>query len=196
MGVYHADGFAQVMPEDKYYIVEKLQTEGHITGMTGDGVNDAPALKLADCGIAVAGATDAARAAADIVLLSPGLSTITEAVMRARKIFQRLKNYVIYRINATIQILFFMSISVLALDEYQCAGAECSTKPFRLPAIVLVVIAIVNDFTIMSIAYDNVFPSPAPEQWQLKKICTVACSLGMLVCLSVPRLPQLQAFWH
>merc|ERR1711871_219963 len=145
--VYGADGFAQVMHEDKYYIVEKLQTKGHITGMTGDGVNDAPALKLADCGIAVAGATDAARAAADIVLLSPCLSTITEAIMRARKIFQRLKNYVIYRINATVQILIFMFISVMFLDEYYYENNverelhHLDSRAFRLPAIVLVLIA-------------------------------------------------------
>jgi len=189
--VFNADGFAQVMPEDKYYIVEKLQQRGHITGMTGDGVNDAPALKLADCGIAVAGATDAARAAADIVLLSPGLSTITEAIMRARKIFQRLKNYVIYRINATVQILIFMSLSVLFLNEYYYENdAErelhhLDTRAFRLPAIVLVLIAIVNDFTIMSIAYDNVFPSPEPEKWHLKQTCAVACTLGLYGVLEV-----------
>lgn len=184
--VYNADGFAQVMPEDKYYIVEKLQTKGHITGMTGDGVNDAPALKLADCGIAVHGATDAARAAADIVLLSPGLSTITEAIMRARKIFQRLKNYVIYRINATVEILVFMSISVLFLDEYSCDElGGCTSKAFRLPAIVLVLIAIINDFTIMSIAYDNVYPSPEPEKWHLRQTCSVACTLGLYGVLEV-----------
>ena len=101
-----ADGFAQVFPEQKFHIVKVLQ-EKHIVGMTGDGVNDAPALKLADAGIAVSGATDAARAAADIVLLNPGLSVIIDAVKESRKMFQRMKSYAIYRIAETIRVLLF-----------------------------------------------------------------------------------------
>jgi len=94
-----ADGFAQVFPEHKFHIIDVLQKSGHIVGMTGDGVNDAPALKRADCGIAVSGATDAARTAASIVLLSPGLNVIIDAIKESRRIFQRMNSYAIYRIS-------------------------------------------------------------------------------------------------
>ena len=97
-----ADGFAQVFPEHKFHIVADLQKRGHIVGMTGDGVNDAPALKKADCGIAVSGATDAARAAAAIVLTTPGLSVIIDAIKESRKIFQRMNSYAMYRIAETL----------------------------------------------------------------------------------------------
>ena len=109
----NADGFAQVFPEHKFHIVDVLQQRGHIVGMTGDGVNDAPALKKADCGIAVSGATDAARAAASIVLLAPGLSVIIDAIKESRKIFQRMNSYAIYRITETLRVLFFMTLSIL-----------------------------------------------------------------------------------
>ena len=106
-----ADGFAQVFPEHKYLIVEALRQQGMLVGMTGDGVNDAPALKRADVGIAVQGATSAAQAAADIVLTESGLSTIVTAIVTSRKIFQRMKNFVIYRVACTEQLLFFFFIS-------------------------------------------------------------------------------------
>ncbi len=113
-----ADGFAQVFPEHKYHIVDVLQRRGHIVGMTGDGVNDAPALKKADCGIAVSGATDAARAAASIVLLASGLSVIIDAIKESRKIFQRMNSYAIYRIAETLRVLFFMTLSILIFKFY------------------------------------------------------------------------------
>ena len=116
--VEQADGFAQVFPEHKYKIVEMLQAKGHIVGMTGDGVNDAPALKKADVGIAVFGATDVAKSAAHIVLTQPGLSVIIDAIKESRKIFQRMKNYAIYRISETIRILFFLVSSILILNFY------------------------------------------------------------------------------
>ncbi len=116
--IEQADGFAQVFPEHKYHIVDVLQRRGHIVGMTGDGVNDAPALKKADVGIAVSGATDAARAAADMVLLSPGLSVIIDAVKESRKIFQRMNSYAIYRIAETIRVLLFMTLSILVFNFY------------------------------------------------------------------------------
>merc|ERR1711871_651103 len=123
------DGFAQVFPEHKYLIVECLRELGYKTGMTGDGVNDAPALKRADVGIAVAGATDAARAAADIILTEEGLSTIISGIVIARKIFVRIRNFIIYRVAATLQLLFFFFISVFAFQPDQFMPEDYETNP-------------------------------------------------------------------
>ncbi len=139
-----ADGFAQVFPEHKFHIVDVLQKRGHIVGMTGDGVNDAPALKKADCGIAVSGATDAARAAASIVLLTPGLSVIIDAIKESRRIFQRMNSYAIYRIAETLRVLFFMTLAILIFNFYP------------VTAVMIVMLALLNDGAILSIAYDNV----------------------------------------
>jgi H+-transporting ATPase len=165
--IEHADGFAQVFPEHKYHIVDVLQQRGHIVGMTGDGVNDAPALKKADAGIAVAGATDAARAAADIVLLLPGLSVIIDAIKESRKIFQRMTNYAIYRIAETIRILLFLTLSILVFNFYP------------VTAIMIVLLAILNDGAILSIAYDNVHHSEKPVIWNMRRVLGVATSLGV-----------------
>ena len=119
-----ADGFAQVFPEHKFHIVDVLQQRGHIVGMTGDGVNDAPALKKADCGIAVSSATDAARAAASIVLLTPGLSVIIDAIKESRKIFQRMNSYAIYRIAETLRVLLFMTLAILIFNFYPVDGGD------------------------------------------------------------------------
>ncbi len=139
-----ADGFAQVFPEHKFHIVDVLQKHGHIVGMTGDGVNDAPALKKADCGIAVSGATDAARAAASIVLMTPGLSVIIDAIKESRKIFQRMNSYAMYRIAETLRVLLFMTLAILVFNFYP------------LTAVMIVMLALLNDGAILSIAYDNV----------------------------------------
>jgi H+-transporting ATPase len=165
--VESADGFAQVVPEDKYRIVKALQANGHIVGMTGDGVNDAPALKRADAGIAVSGATDAARAAADIVLLSPGLSVIVEAIYRAREVFRRMANYAIYRITETIRVVLFVTLSIVAFNF------------FPVTPIQIVLLAILNDAAILTIAYDRVQPSPRPERWDLHEILAIATVLGL-----------------
>ncbi|KAK8946341.1 Plasma membrane ATPase 4 [Platanthera zijinensis] len=144
-----ADGFAGVFPEHKYEIVKRLQDRKHICGMTGDGVNDAPALKKADIGIAVAGATDAARGAADIVLTEPGLSVIISAVLTSRAIFQRMKNYTIYAVSITIRIVLgFMLLALIWKFDF---------SPFMV-----LVIAFLNDGTIMTISKDRVKPSPFP----------------------------------
>jgi H+-transporting ATPase len=122
-------GFAEVMPEHKFLIVERLMKQGFMTGMTGDGVNDAPALKRADVGIAVEGATDAARAAADLVLTEPGLSVIIDAVFESRKIFQRMRNYIVYRIACTVQLLLFFFFAVMAVDpqtEYMYGSSSAT----------------------------------------------------------------------
>jgi H+-transporting ATPase len=167
-----ADGFAQVFPEHKFHIVEVLQQRQHIVGMTGDGVNDAPALKKADCGIAVSGATDAARAAADIVLLAPGLSVIIDALKQSRKIFQRMNSYAIYRIAETIRVLLFMTLSILVFNFYP------------VTAVMIVLLALLNDGAILSIAYDRVRYSDRPEAWKMPVVLGLATVLGIAGVLS------------
>ncbi len=162
-----ADGFAQVFPEHKYHIVDVLQKRGHIVGMTGDGVNDAPALKKADAGIAVSGATDAARAASDIVLLTPGLSIIIDAIKESRKIFQRMNSYATYRIAETIRVLLFMTLSILIFKFYP------------VTAVMIVLLALLNDGAILSIAYDRAHISNVPEAWNMHRVLGVATTLGI-----------------
>jgi H+-transporting ATPase len=163
-----ADGFAQVFPEHKYHIIDVLQKRNHIVGMTGDGVNDAPALKKADCGIAVSGATDAARAAAAIVLMTPGLSVIIDAIKESRKIFQRMNSYAIYRIAETLRVLLFMTLAILAFNFYP------------LTAVMIVMIALLNDGAILSIAYDNVRYRNQPEAWNMRVVLGVSTVLGII----------------
>jgi H+-transporting ATPase len=249
------NGFAEVFPEHKYKIVQTFRKIGYRCGMTGDGVNDAPALKRADIGIAVEGATDAARAAADIVLTEPGLGVIIDAIYISRKIFKRMKNYVTYRIACTIQLLLFFFVAVLAIQPdasficlsskvsltagqpavhynssicrpdtakwafnlpdvnalHDCVrskedylqfckcpiknsnppafniglpGDDCNPTYFKIPVIALVLITILNDGTIISIAYDNVKPSALPEQWNLIRVCITSLILGVIACAS------------
>ncbi len=163
-----ADGFAQVFPEHKFHIIDVLQKQGHIVGMTGDGVNDAPALKKADCGIAVSGATDAARAAASIVLMSPGLSVIIEAIKESRKIVQRMNSYAIYRISETLRVLVFVTAAILIFNF------------FPVTAIMIVVLALLNDGSILSIAYDNVHYKDQPEAWNMRLVIGMASVLGLI----------------
>jgi H+-transporting ATPase len=162
-----ADGFAQVFPEHKFHIVDVLQKHGHIVGMTGDGVNDAPALKKADCGIAVSGATDAARAAASMVLLARGLSVIIDAIKESRKIFQRMNSYAIYRIAETIRVLLFMTLSILVFNFYP------------VTAVMIVLLALLNDGAILSIAYDEVRYANKPESWNMHMVLGIATVLGI-----------------
>ena len=166
--VEQADGFAQVWPEHKYRIVRALQARGHIVGMTGDGVNDAPALKQADAGIAVAGATDAARAAADVVLLSPGLSVIVEAIREAREIFARMTSYATYRIAETIRVLLVITLAILVLGV------------FPVTAAMIVLLAVLNDGAILAIAYDRIRGSSVPASWDMRRVLTVAASIGLM----------------
>ncbi len=163
-----ADGFAQVFPEHKFHIVDVLQQHGHIVGMTGDGVNDAPALNKADCGIAVSGATDAARTAASIVLMSPGLSVIIDAIKESREIFQRMNSYAIYRIAETLRVLLFMTLAILIFNFYP------------LTAVMIVMLALLNDGAILSIAYDNVICRDQPEAWNMRMVLGIATVLGVL----------------
>jgi H+-transporting ATPase len=169
--IEQADGFAQVFPEHKYHIVDVLQEKGHIVGMTGDGVNDAPALKKADAGIAVAGALDAARAAADLVLTTPGLSVIIDAIKEARKTFQRMTSYAIYRIAETVALLGFITLAILIF------------KIYPVTAIMIVLIAMINDFSILTIAYDNVRYSNKPESWDMRFVMGLAGALGVFAVI-------------
>ncbi|GBG79770.1 P-type H[+]-ATPase [Chara braunii] len=212
--ILSCDGFAQVFPEHKYLIVETLRQAGCSVGMTGDGVNDAPALKRADVGIAVQGATDAARAAADIVLTSPGLSVVVEAIIVARQIFQRVKSFINYRIAATLQLLCFFFIAVIAFDPHEdfeppfchvrfdpTEWRSCIDVPshrqehpdsvidgwpsfFQLPVLMLMLITLLNDGTLITIGYDFVIPSQHPERWNLLVLALLSCILAFVACFS------------
>ena len=157
-----------VFPEHKFEIVKALQGGGHIVGMTGDGVNDAPALKQADVGIAVSGATDAARAAADLVLTGArGSRSSPRAIEEARRIFERMTSYAIYRIAETMRLLLFMTASILVFNFYP------------VTAIMVVLLALLNDIPIMMIAYDNAPVAPRPVRWDMTRVLTIATVLGV-----------------
>ncbi|MCF6355358.1 MAG: plasma-membrane proton-efflux P-type ATPase [Candidatus Polarisedimenticolaceae bacterium] len=166
------DIFAEVVPEDKYRIVDTLQKAGHIIGMTGDGVNDAPALKKADCGIAVSGATDAARAAADIILTAPGLGVINDAIKQARITFERMKSYATFRIAETIRIILFMTLSIVVFDFYP------------ITALMIILLALLNDIPILAIAYDNTQVDRKPVQWKMRELLTISSVLGIAGVIS------------
>ncbi|UZJ52540.1 hypothetical protein CBS101457_001860 [Exobasidium rhododendri] len=163
-----ADGFAEVFPEHKYQVVEMLQNRGHLTAMTGDGVNDAPSLKKADCGIAVEGASDAARSAADVVFLDEGLSTIITSIKVARQIFHRMKAYIQYRISLCIHLEVYLVLSIIILDEV-------------IRAELIVFIALFADVATIAIAYDNAPHARQPVEWQLPKIWVISTVLGLLL---------------
>ncbi len=165
--IMSADGFARVFPEHKFEIVKALQGAGRIVGMTGDGVNDAPALRQADVGIAVSGATDAARAAAALVLTAPGLSVITTAIEESRRIFERMTGYAIYRIAETMRLLLFMTAAILIFNFYP------------VTAIMVVLLALLNDIPIMMIAYDNAPFARTPVRWDMARVLTIASTLGV-----------------
>ncbi|KAH8426676.1 uncharacterized protein LDX57_004410 [Aspergillus melleus] len=166
--VEKADGFAEVFPEHKYQVVEMLQQRGHLTAMTGDGVNDAPSLKKADCGIAVEGSTEAAQAAADIVFLAPGLSTIVDAIKLARQIFQRMKAYIQYRIALCLHLEIYLVTSMIIINE-------------TMRADLIVFIALFADLATIAVAYDNAHFEARPVEWQLPKIWVISVVLGVLL---------------
>lgn len=165
--IERASGYARVFPEHKYGIVRALQSRSHLVGMTGDGVNDAPAIKQADVGIAVSGATDAARSAAALVLTSPGLSVIVSAVEEARKIFERMNSYAIYRIVETIRIMFFVVLAMIFFNFYP------------ITAIMIILLAFFNDVPIMTIAFDNTRVDPKPVRWDMRRVLTLSTALGL-----------------
>ena len=167
-----ASGFSEVYPQHKFDIVKSLQYKKHVTGMTGDGVNDAPALKQADIGIAVSGATDAAKAAADIVLTEPGLLVIAHAIEQSRKIFNRMKSYAMYRISETVRLLLFLFLSMLVFNDHP------------LTAIMIILIALLNDIPIMMIAYDHMPINKKPNSWDMREIITIAVGLAVVGVIS------------
>jgi H+-transporting ATPase len=166
------DAFAEVFPEHKFEIVRALQAHHHIVGMTGDGVNDAPALKQANSGIAVSGATDAARAAAALVLTAPGLSVIVHAIEEGRRIFERMNSYAIYRITETIRVMVFVVLAMIALNFYP------------ITPILIILLALFNDVPIMTIAVDNTWLDPKPVRWDMRRVLTVATVLGTVGVIS------------
>jgi len=165
--IEEVDIFAEVVPEDKYRIIDTLQKGDHIVAMTGDGVNDAPALKKADCGFAVSNATDAARAAADIILTAPGLSVINDALRQARITFARMKSYATFRIAETIRIILFMTLSIIVFEFYP------------ITALMIILLALLNDIPILAIAYDNTKVHEAPLRWNMRELLTVSSILGI-----------------
>ncbi len=169
--IERANGFAQVFPEHKYSIVKTLQDRGHLVAMTGDGVNDAPALKQAEVGIAVSGATNAAQSAAAVVLTEPGLKVIIQAVEESRRIFERMMTYTIYRIAMTISIMVFVVAAMLCYIV------------FPLTAMMIIILALLDDIPIMTIAYDKAFLSPVPVRWEMNRVLTVSTVLGFLATI-------------
>lgn len=168
-----ADGFAEVYPEHKYGILRALQELGHMVMMTGDGVNDAPALKQADTGIAVSGATDAARAAADLILTGSGLSVIIQAIKEARRIFERMVSYTIYRIAMTFDIMFFVVLTMLIFPTV-------NGKPYQpLTPIMIILLALLDDIPIMTIAYDNTHIPKEPIRWQMGRLLSISSIFGV-----------------
>ena len=169
--VERADGFAEVFPEHKYQVVEMIQQRGHLTAMTGDGVNDAPSLKKSDCGIAVEGASEAAQAAADIVFLAPGLSTIVSAIKIARQIFQRMKAYIQYRIALCFHLEIYLVTSMIIINE-------------TVTVDLIVFLALFADLATIAVAYDNAHFEARPVEWQLPKIWIISVTLGVLLTLA------------
>ncbi len=164
--------FAEVVPEDKFLIVKALQKADHIVAMTGDGVNDAPALKKADCGIAVSNATDAARSAADIILTTPGLGVINDAIKISRSIFERMKSYATFRVAETLRVIFFMTLSIVVFHFYP------------ITALMIIILALLNDIPIMTIAYDNTKVDKKPVRWDMREMLTISTMLGIAGVIS------------
>ncbi|KAI9836191.1 MAG: plasma membrane H+-ATPase [Sarea resinae] len=165
-----ADGFAEVFPQHKYNVVEILQQRGYLVAMTGDGVNDAPSLKKADTGIAVEGASDAARSAADIVFLAPGLSAIIDALKTSRQIFHRMYAYVVYRIALSLHLEIFLGLWIAILNT-------------SLNIELVVFIAIFADIATLAIAYDNAPFSKTPVKWNLPKLWGMSVLLGIVLAV-------------
>merc|ERR1712139_181525 len=190
-----ADGFAQTYPEHKYLIVEGLRELGYRVGMTGDSVNDSPALKRADVGIAVFGATDAAKAASDIVLTEPGLSTIVEGILISRRIWCRVRSFLTYRIAATLQLISFFFIAVFLYRPNEYMPKDWQSDPefpdthewppfFHMPVLMLMLITLLNDGTLIAIGYDLAIAPTTPPQWNLRFLFSMAFVQAFVAMIS------------
>jgi H+-transporting ATPase len=162
-----AHGFAEVFPEDKYIVVKNLQASGHVAGMTGDGVNDAPALRQAEVGIAVSSATDVAKGAASVVLTEPGLTNIVALVEQGRTIYQRILTWIINKISRTILKAAFVAVAFVV------------TGKFVVSAFAMLLLVFMTDFAKISLATDNVRPSKKPETWNIGGFIIVSVALGV-----------------
>jgi H+-transporting ATPase len=176
-----ADGFAEVYPEDKYIVVQRLQAAGHVTGMTGDGVNDAPALRQAEVGIAVSSATDVAKGAASVVLTEPGLTNIVTLVEQGRTIYQRILTWIVNKVSRTILKAAYVAIAFLA------------TGKFVVSAFAMLLLVFMTDFAKIALATDNVRPSRRPETWEIGGFVVVSVALG--VAMVAEALLLLLACW-
>merc|ERR1712164_122810 len=190
-----ADGFAQTYPEHKYLIVEGLRELGYRVGMTGDGVNDSPALKRADVGIAVFGATDAAKAAADIVLTEAGLSTIVEGILISRRIWCRVRSFLTYRIAATLQLLCFFFLAVFFYRPNEYMPKNWQNDPefmdtqewppfFHMPVLMLMLITLLNDGTLITIGYDLAVAPKTPPKWNMPFLFSMAFVQSFVAMIS------------
>jgi magnesium-transporting ATPase (P-type) len=164
-----ADGCAEVYPEDKYIVVQHLQAAGHVTGMTGDGVNDAPALRQAEVGIAVSTATDVAKGAASVVLTEPGLTNIVALVEQGRTIYQRILTWIINKISRTILKAAFVAIAFVV------------TGKFVVSAFAMLLLVFMTDFAKIALATDHVCPSKKPETWNIGGFIAVSVVLGVVM---------------
>merc|ERR1711937_726421 len=190
-----ADGFAQTYPEHKYLIVEGLRELGYRVGMTSDGVNDSPALKRADVGIAVFGATDAAKAAADIVLTEAGLSTIVEGILISRRIWCRVRSFLTYRIAATLQLLCFFFLAVFFYRPNEYMPKNWQNDPefmdtqewppfFHMPVLMLMLITLLNDGTLITIGYDKAVAPKTPPRWNMPFLFSMAFVQSFVAMIS------------
>ena len=161
-----SDGFAEIYPEDKYRLVKLLQTHGYMVGMTGDGVNDAPALKQAEMGIAVSNSTDVAKAAASVVLTEPGVQVIVEAIKRSRETYQRMLTWVINKVTKVVQVVGLLTVGFFLFKEMVLTLLGMSLLVFA------------NDFVTMSLATDNVKNAPAPNSWKVSRITLASAAIG------------------
>jgi magnesium-transporting ATPase (P-type) len=175
------DGFAEVYPQDKYTVVQRLQAAGHVTGMTGDGVNDAPALRAAEVGIAVSTATDVAKGAASVVLTEAGLTNIVALVEQGRTIYQRILTWIINKISRTILKSAFVAIAYVL------------TGKFVMSAFAMLLLTFMTDFAKIALATDHVRPSRNPETWNIGGFVAVSVALGL--CMVAEALALLWLAW-
>jgi magnesium-transporting ATPase (P-type) len=177
-----SNGFAEMFPEDKFLVVERLQSAGHVVGMTGDGVNDAPALRQAEVGIAVSGATDVAKGAASVVLTTEGLAGIVDLVKNGRAIYQRVLTWIVNKVSRTILKSGFVVIAFLV------------TGQFVISALGMILLVFMTDFVKIALSTDRVRPSPKPETWNIGPLVMLAVLLGVIML--VEALGLLAIGWH